>query len=92
MPDCDDVNQECFVPNTEEDAVVPDSNPPEVVGSGEFSASWRTRVLAERFYAAQYPIRDAWGNALQFLAGRTGEEDLVPTHGPVAVGGDGDGL
>ena len=72
-------------------AVVADANPPKRVGPGEHPTSRWTWSSGERFDAAEDPAGDTWRKPLQVSSRGAGEEDVVFTHGPVAVVGDGDG-
>jgi hypothetical protein len=92
VPNGEDVDYNPVIPNLVEDAVVADPNAPEPVGPGEHPTPGWAWIASECLDSAQDPARNQGRKPLQLLSRRACEEKGVPTHEPVAVVGDGDGL
>lgn len=66
-------------------AIVPYTDTPEVVGIRQFLAADWPWCCSQRFYLREDSLKDAIGQSLQLPTGRRPESDLELIHGAVGV-------
>jgi hypothetical protein len=81
VTDHGNLNQRPCVVHSVNNAPIPDSNSPEVIGALEFLTTGRSRLSPQSFDALKNSASNAAVKRLQLFPSRAREEDRVFTHG-----------
>lgn len=80
MPDGADVDKSPHIVDRIDDAVIPNSNPPKILGPFEFPAPRRSRIVCERFDSTEHPHAERLVEPFELLTCAAGEGELVGHH------------